>query len=85
MLMAGMLRPMLVMLLLSIGVGLFVGEATVDAMQVRRLPAAQDIAINSGLIDQGLRWAQDHHPANADACPSPTILFQWGCVMGSTN
>jgi hypothetical protein len=41
MLMAGMLRPMLVMLLLSIGVGLFVGEATVDAMQVRRLPAAR--------------------------------------------
>jgi hypothetical protein len=86
--MAGIFRPMLatmVMLLLGGGVGLFLGETTVDAMQVRRLPEAAEVTVNDGPIAQGRRWAQDHYPADADACPSPTLLFQWGCVMSSSN
>ncbi|WP_404714017.1 hypothetical protein [Sphingomonas sp. MMS24-J13] len=83
--MAGILKPALIAGLLSIVVGLFLGETTVEAMQVRHFPAADDVAVNTSLIDDGVRWAAMHHPADADACPQPTLLFQWGCVMGTTN
>ena len=83
--MAGILKPALIAGLLSIVIGLFLGETTVEAMQVRHLPATEDVAVNTGLIDEGMRWAAANHPSNADACPQPTLLFQWGCVMGTKN
>jgi hypothetical protein len=80
-----MLRHVLVALLLSIGFGLVLGEATVDAMQVRRMPATDVSVVNTSLIDDGLRWAKSNRPAHADSCPQPTLLFQWGCVMATSN
>lgn len=83
--MATIWKPALIVSLLTVVIGLFLGETTVEAMQVRRLPAQPDISVNTGLIDDGLRWAQDHHPDNADACPQPTWMFQFGCVMATSN
>jgi hypothetical protein len=83
--MAGTLRLALIAVLLSIGCGLFLGETTVKAMQVRRMPDTQAVEVSTGLIDAGLRWAHANHPASADGCPQPTLLFQWGCVLATTN
>lgn len=85
--MTGILKPALVAGGLSIVVGLFLGETTVDAMQVKRVSraSASEIAVNTSLVDEGMHWAAMNHPADADACPQPTWLFQWGCVQGTTN
>ncbi len=83
--MAALWKPALIVTMLSIVIGLCLGETTVEAMQVRRLPAADDVAVNTSLIDDGIRWAETNHPANADACPQPTWMFQFGCVMATTN
>jgi hypothetical protein len=83
--MAGTLKPALIAGSLSIVVGLFLGETTVDAMQVKRIPRATEVSVNTSLVDEGLHWAAMNHPADADACPQPTWLFQWGCVQGTTN
>jgi len=83
--MAGIVGTALAAGLVALGSGLFIGETTVDAMQVRRVAATHEVAVDTALIAAGTRWARAHHPAAADNCPQPSLLFQWGCVMGTSN